>query len=579
MGFNTISCDFALSFMIKELSIRNFAIIDDLNISFSDGLTILSGETGAGKSIILNAVNLLLGSRANATLIRTGAKIAELETLFQILPDSNVAKLMDHHGYDSKDGLLVRRIISRSDSNRVYINGRLATMQLLNAMTKNLASISGQHVHQGLLKEDQQLLILDQFGSLMPLRRKIFDYFHEMLPLLAKLEALKVARERQAEHIELIKFQKKEIMEASIKLAEDTELEGERIRLKHGELLYQTVYDSVEELYSVQGSIMERLAQVKTNLEKAGQIDSKLLQKAETLTEATYQVEDIVEELRSYLKTIQIDEKRLEVVEERLDTLHKIKRKYGGSLETVFSHLESISQELAGVENISDKISETETRLSELHGKLVELATQLSDKRKETAEILSKKVMAELDTLRMARTEFKALLQTNPVDETTDHHLQVNSSALNETGLDRATFLIAPNVGEMLKPLSSIASGGELSRVVLALKAILAATDSVGTVVFDEVDAGIGGGVAEVVGQKLSELAKHHQVICITHLPQIAKFGDHHFNISKSVSRGRTRTTISPLSENERIDEIARMLGGVKITQKTLDHAREMLKR
>jgi DNA repair protein RecN (Recombination protein N) len=187
--------------------------------------------------------------------------------------------------------------------------------------------------------------------------------------------------------------------------------------------------------------------------------------------------------------------------------------------------------------------------------------------------------MAELDTLRMARTEFKALLQKNPVDETTDHHLQINSSALNETGLDRAIFLIAPNVGEMLKPLSSIASGGELSRVVLALKAILAATDSVETVVFDEVDAGIGGGVAEVVGQKLSELAKHHQVICITHLPQIAKFGDHHFNISKSVSRGRTRTTITPLGENERIDEIARMLGGVKITQKTLDHAREMLKR
>jgi DNA repair protein RecN (Recombination protein N) len=565
--------------MIKELSIRNFAIIDDLNINFSDGLTILSGETGAGKSIILNAVNLLLGSRANSTLIRTGAEIAELEALFQILPQSNVAQLMDHHGYDSKEGLLLRRKISRSDSNRVYINGRLATRQLLNAMTENLASISGQHAHQGLLKEDHQLLILDQFGGLIPLRNEFFNYFHEMLPLIAKLEKLKAFKERQTEHIELLQFQKKEITEACINSGEDTELERERIRLKHGELLFQTASNSLEELYSAPGSIMERLAEVKKNLEKAGQIDSMLSPKAEALKEITYQVEDLVEELRSYLKTIQIDEKRLEVVEERLDALQKLKRKYGGSLDAVFDHLESVTQELTGVENISDKISETETKLSRLHGKLAELATQLSDKRKVTAEILSKKVMAELGTLKMARTEFKVLFKTNPADESTDHHLTVKGSALNESGMDQVSFLITPNVGEMLKPLSSVASGGELSRIVLALKAILAKTDSIETVVFDEVDAGIGGGVAEVVGQKLYELAHHHQVICITHLPQIAKFGDHHFNISKSISKGRTRTSITPLSENDRIDEIARMLGGIEITQATLDHAREMLKR
>ncbi len=565
--------------MIKELFIRNFAIIDDLKISFSDGLTILSGETGAGKSIILNAVNLLLGSRANATLIRTGAKTAELEAFFKILPNSSVAKLMDDHGYDSKEGLLVRRIISRSDSNRVYINGRLATMQLLNAITENLASISGQHAHQGLLKEDQQLLILDQFGELMSLRDQVYNHFHDMLPLLEELKALKTVKERQAEHLELLKFQRKEITEASISPGEDDELELERIRLKHGELLYQMVYDSIEELYSAQGSISERLTEVKKNLGKAGQIDSKLFSKAETLAELSYHVEDLVEELRSYLKAIHLDEKRLDAVEDRLDTLQKLKRKYGGSLETVVTHLRSITQELSGVENIESKISETETKVSELHAKLAELATLLSNKRKAIAEVFSDKVMEELKTLKMALTEFKVMLQTNPPDHTTDPHLIVNHSALNETGLDRATFLIAPNVGEMLKPLASIASGGELSRIVLALKAILAATESVETVIFDEVDAGIGGGVAEVVGQKLSELAQHHQVICITHLPQIAKFGDHHFSISKSVSNGRTRTSITPLSEDGRIDEIARMLGGVEITQATLDHAREMLKR
>jgi DNA repair protein RecN (Recombination protein N) len=563
--------------MLKELSIRNFAIIDDLQIEFSDGLTVLSGETGAGKSIILNAVNLLLGTRASAELVRTGAERAELEALFRISSNSNVAGIMSANGYDPAEGLLIRRLISRSDSNRVYVNGRLATIGLLTTITENLASISGQHAHQGLLKEDQHLVILDQFGGLMTLRRRVFDNYHQILPLIDELNRFESIRQRQNEHLELLEFQRKEITAADLTAGEDDQLEQERLRLKNAEVLYQTVYGSIEELYGASGSVMERLLEVKKSLETAGRIDSQLKSFAESLASASYQIEDLTEELRTHQNLILMDDQRLETVEERLDTVNKLKRKYGGSLEAVFAQLETIEDELSKVENISAQIQKVEEKLGELSKDLARRALELSQKRARTAKKLGQKVVAELASLKMPQTEFQAVLHPVAADKKTNSYLTAKECMLTETGIDRATFMIAPNPGEALKPLTTIASGGELSRVVLALKAILAATDAVETIVFDEVDAGIGGGTAEVVGRKLSELAGHHQVICITHLPQIAKFGEHHFSISKHVTNGRTLTTIQPLKKEDRYREIARMLGGEEITQTTLDHARELL--
>ena len=565
--------------MLQELTIRNFAIIDDLHIQFSKGLTIISGETGAGKSIILNAVNLLLGSRASAELVRTGADFAELEALFQVTPSSRVAGRMSDHEFDTADGLIVRRIISRSDNNRVYINGRLATIQVLNALTEDLASISGQHAHQGLLKEEQHLLVLDQSGGLMPLRRDVGQDYSEILPLIEKRKELHRIKARQAEHLELLQFQKKEITQTAVLPDEDTELEQEHSRLKNAETLYQTVSDSIDELYNASGSVIERLLEVKKSLDKAGQIDPTLKTNAGSLADSSYQIEDLVEELRRYLTSIVPDERRLEAVEERLDTLNKLKRKYGGSIEAVLLKLQEIEKELANVENIDAEITRVEKELSAKHNLLAQTCLKLSRKRKKVAAQLSKKVVGELATLKMSATDFQVLLQTTPADEKADPSLSVENRIINESGIDRATFMLAPNVGEELKPLTSIASGGELSRVVLALKAILAQTDSVETVVFDEVDAGIGGGVAEVVGSKLSQLARHHQVLCITHLPQIAKFADRHYRVSKHISKGRTRTDITPLDAKERQNEIARMLGGEKITPATLAHAEELLKK
>jgi len=563
--------------MLQELSIKNFAIIDDLQISFSDGLNILSGETGAGKSIIINAVNLLLGSRANAGLIRTGSQTAELEALFQIAKQSAVVDIMEKNDLNPEEGLLIRRIVSRKDRHRIYINEHLATTQLLNLITENLASISGQHAHQRLLKEENQLEIIDQFGDLISLRNEVSGCFHDILPLMRNLNNLKAKKARHAEHVQLLEFQRKEIRQASITPGEDAALEQERIRLKNAEELFQAVHESVEALYSAQGAVVERLVAVKKELEKASRIDPALVPKTERIAETTICIEDIAEALRTYLNNIQMDENRLEPIEARLDTLAKLKRKYGPSLEDVFLKLESIDRELSGIENLSEDIADTEKKLSDLHGKLVKLAITLSKKRKSTAKILAKKVEKELGTLKMSQTKLEVSFRTLPVDEHTEPYLTTEENIITEAGIDRITFLIAPNVGEPLKPLTSIVSGGELSRIVLALKAILAKMEAVETIVFDEVDAGIGGSVAEMVGKKLSSLARHHQIICITHLPQIAKFGHHHFNISKQVAHGRTRTTITRLTQAERVKEIARMLGGEKITRATIDHAHEML--
>jgi DNA repair protein RecN (Recombination protein N) len=564
--------------MLQELSIRNFAIIDDLRIKFAPGLTILSGETGAGKSILINAINLVLGSRASAALIRTGFEVAELEALFQVSPRSAAAQTMDAKGYTSHEGLLIRRIVSRTDSNRIYINGRLATMQLLCAITENLASISGQHVHQNLLKEEHHLLILDQFGGLLSQRQAVFDTYHEMLPLMDKLERLRTLKNRRAQQAELLQFQRGEIESAVLTKGEDARLEQERSRLKNSELLFQTVYQAVEEIYNGQGSVAEKLTAVRKNLEKAGRIDSTLSPGVDHLIQINFLLEELVDHLRNYLKTVETDESRLEAVEERLDLINKLKRKYGGSLEAVLAHSEAISLELAEVENVDEQITVTEKQLVGCHSRLTKSAKNLSRRRRKTAKALANEVEAELKNLKMGQTRFEVALHCVPTSDRTSAFLQVNGIQVFESGLDRAVFRIAPNVGEELKPLTAIASGGELSRIVLALKSILAATDAVETVVFDEVDAGIGGGTAEVVGHKLLELSAHHQVICITHLPQIAKFGAHHFSISKRVVNGRTLTVINVLDKKSRVEELARMLGGVDITPTTLNHARELLK-
>jgi len=563
--------------MLSELFIKNFAIIDDLHIRFSDGLTMFTGETGAGKSIVIQAFNLILGNRGTAKMIRSGAETAELEALFHVLPGTALAQRIEAAGLDASEGLLIKRVISQNDRHRIYINGRIATMQILSSITESLANISGQFASQGLLKEEQQLEALDQFGGLTPLRMQVTAMYRETLPLIDTLHRLEEKARRQAEHLELLRFQKAEIQNASILPGEDAALEMEKQRLKNAEALYQTVFEGIESLYGASGAVVERLMEVQKGLDRACHIDPSLKDRVQGIPDAVYRLEDTVAGLRKYLKEIQMDEGRLEAVETRLDLLNKLKRKYGPDLESVHHRLAAVGKELEGIEHLPDEIEGTRKRLAERHRSLSQAAKTLSEKRSQTARLLSQSMEKELATLKMEKTRFQVSFSKLPPGRESSPYLVAADAGIHETGIDHITFLIAPNVGEALKPLSQIASGGELSRIVLALKAMLARTDSVETLVFDEVDAGIGGGVAEVVGKKLAALSRFHQIICITHLPQIAVYGKHHFRIEKSVSKGRTRTVLTPLKPEERVHEIARMLGGEKITPATLNHAREMM--
>jgi DNA repair protein RecN (Recombination protein N) len=563
--------------MLQELSIRQFAIIDDIRISFEDGLTILSGETGAGKSIIINAVNLILGSRASEKMIRTGAKSAEVEALFRVEPDSSVAQSMETHGFSNSDGLLIRRIVSRSDRHRVYINGRLSTMQVLKTLTQHMASISGQHAHQGLLKEDQQLLILDQIGGLLPLRKEVHEAFHRLLPLIRQYHKFIQSKDRQREQLELLRFQQQEIQVASIVVGEDAELEQEIARLKNAEMLLEVIHNSIDSLYSASGAVVERIMEVGKRLAHASRIDAELESSSEALSESAYKVEDVVATLRAYLGRVQVDQGRLEAAEERMDLLVRLKRKYGKTLQDIIEKKATIEQALTQVANLSGKISESHKALIDLQARTGALCEQLSKKRQVAARHLSRMAETELATLKMNQTRFQVSLIPVASSPEPEPFLLYGDRLMTETGFETARFLIAPNIGEALKPMSDIASGGELSRIILALKAILAQTDAVETIIFDEVDAGIGGTVAEVVGNKLAKLSRFHQVICITHLPQIARFGNHQFKIAKQIVDQRTATTIHQLTHDERINEIARMLAGENVTAKTLAHASEMM--
>ena len=563
--------------MLQYLSIKNFAIIDDLSVAFEEGFTVLTGETGAGKSIIINAVNLILGGRASPEMIRTSEETAELEASFEVPPDSPAAKAAEAHGFDLSEGLLVRRVIQRNGRHRIYVNGRMATAQMLTTMNEQLATISGQHAHQNLLRADQHLLVLDQFGRLMGLRERVAGAYHKMLPLIRELARLEGRQAQQSDHRELLAFQCREIQQARIVEGEDEALEQERQRLKHARRLFETVGECIERLYGGEGAVVEHLTEMARALEGLGRIDTSLGPAAERVKEAAFQLEDTANDLRHYMQGLVFDSERLEAVEQRLDLLQGLMRKYGGSIESVLAHAERAEEELKGISSWPERIAALKAALEASHEDLGKLCRELSQGRKKAAKKLADKVRKELAVLDMSGTRFKVDFRSCPVDGGTDPHLLVGGSGVEPTGMDRVEFLIAPNVGEALRPLAKIASGGELSRIMLALKAMLATQESVETVIFDEVDAGIGGRVAEVVGRNLRSLARFHQVICITHLPQIAQFAEHHFSIVKQVRKGRTRTTIKPLRGEARIKEMARMLGGVKVTKKTLDHAREMI--
>jgi DNA repair protein RecN (Recombination protein N) len=561
--------------MLAQITINDFAIIDSLSVSFSGGLNILSGETGAGKSIIINAVNLILGGRASPDLIRTGADRAVLEALFQLPAESPLSKSLDNMDIPFNGEVLIKRTISKEGKSRLWINGSLATLQMLSKLGPNLISVSGQNEHQLLLRPDNHLFILDDFGDLTKERIKLNELYRDYYALKEKAERLRGHLKEEEERRELTQFQIKEIEEARLAPGEDVSLEAEKSRLMHAERLMDIVFKSYQALYEKEESVLSILSLLAKDMDKGVNIDPNLDHYRKQLESAQLQLEDLALELRDFYSKLKLDPKRLEEVEERLQLIRRLKKKYGPSVESILSFREELSQEGYQLNQKSEELKKFEAQLEEKKEGLLRLATSLSSKRHEIADTFKKKVEEELNLLGMAGTRFRIKFSSpRPVGDISTDMLD---STITPDGMDVLEFMISPNVGEDLRPLAKIASGGELSRIMLALKTLLARLGLVETLVFDEIDAGIGGSTANIIGEKLRSLATYHQILCITHLPQLASCGETHFLVEKRVSKGRTRTLITSLDRKSRINEIARLLGGKTISEKTLAHAREML--
>jgi DNA repair protein RecN (Recombination protein N) len=562
--------------MLVQLTISNFAIISRLDISFKPGLNILSGETGAGKSIIINAVNLILGGRASADLIRSGSNEARVEALFSLPEHPFFSELLSDLGLTFQGELLIRRTLSREGRNKIMINDSMVTLQTLSKIGATLISISGQHEHQLLLRPDNHLYLLDDFGGLTPERLELNDAFRQYQSLEEALQRLERGIKEDEERQELTRFQMKEIETAHIKEGEDTFLEEERKRLRHAEELRESVGESYERLYEKGDSVLSDLSHCIKRMEKGAEVDRRLSGIRDALVKAKVELEETALELRDLRKTITADPARLEEVEERLQLLNRLKRKYGPSLEDVSRLRDKLSHRVDNLDQKKAELEKTRGTLKDKERDIMEKATHLSKKRKRVAQTLEKSVKSEMGLLDMGGTRFEVRFYTQGAVGEKDPESAMG--AINADGQDKVEFMLSPNVGEELRPLSRIASGGELSRIMLAMKTILARTASVETLVFDEVDSGIGGATAEVVGDKLQSLAAYHQILCITHLPQIASKGRTHFLVQKRVKDKRTQTIISELDARARVKEIARLLAGKVVSPEALAHAKEMMR-
>jgi DNA repair protein RecN (Recombination protein N) len=561
--------------MLLCLRVKNLAIIDSLEVELPAGLNVVTGETGAGKSILVNALSLVLGARAAPEMVRTGATEASVEALFDVSDHAAVRERAQEMGVDAEDELVLRRVIQSSGRTRAFVNGRLASASQLSELAKGLCDISSQHEHHTLVDATSHVHFLDAFAELGPLVEQMQAAYRTLSDAHTALREHSERSDKRQEREDLLRYQIREIEQLGPRPGEQAELAEERERLRHSERLTELTGQAEDVLYARDEAVCSELARVLRGVEEAAALDPRLNRLAEQLSSAHRELEDAARELGHYSRAIVHDSGRLVNVEERLDALTRIARKYGGSIESAIAHRERAQAELDTLEHGAEHRKRLEQAWSEAASSAREIAERLSAGRKAAASKLGREVSRELKSLAMGDATITVEVEASKGRE---GELAVDGARLSNTGIDRVEFLIATNPGEKPRPLSKIASGGELSRAMLALKRVLAGLGPGGLYVFDEVDAGVGGAVAEVIGRKIREVSQHHQVICITHLAQIAVYADAHFRVQKSIEKGRTRSDIVRLSSEEEREEIARMLGGIEISKETRAAAREMLK-
>lgn len=566
--------------MLSELRIRNLAILDQVELALEPGLNILSGETGAGKSIIVQAVHLLLGTRASDDLIRTGAAEAEIEARFWVPEDWERPSWLADRELDCEGELLLRRIVARNGRNRSYLNDQAVTLKLLAAVGRELLSLSGQHEYQVLLAPENHLAILDAYGGLGEPVQQYRARYQQWQHVKREWEKITIKQRERESTRELLAFQLQELEQARLTPDEDETLGQERERLRHATRLWEETRSAYDRLYASKDALLSALADIQNSVEFIARLEPTWQPRLSEVRDIRYQLEDLALALRDYLRTVHLDPQRLHDVEERLTLLHRLKRKYGPTLADVLAYRDRARGELAQLEDFEAHQQALREQLTRVTQEVIQAAQELSQHRREVATRLAVAVETEIHSLAMPRARFLVHFKPGPGarPQTEDYVPRVEGQPVTASGCDRVEFYLAPNPGEAPKPLAQIASGGELSRLVLGLKNILAQEAGVETMVFDEVDAGIGGAVASVIGQKLQSLARQNQVICITHLPQIACYADSHYRVEKQVRGGRTVTTVTKLPPAARLQEIARMLGGTTVTDTTLAHAQELLR-
>jgi DNA repair protein RecN (Recombination protein N) len=563
--------------VLKELRITNFAIIDEVHVHFGRGLHVFTGETGAGKSIIIEALSLALGGRASAEMIRSGEDTATIEAAFDLAGQVEVVDLARAHGIDiNGEELVIKRAISAS-RNRVYVNGTLSTVSVLALLGAKLVEIHGQYEQQTLLHPERQLDIFDSYAGVLELRHALERQYYYLQGLRKRLAELTAQADERARRQQLLHFQLQEIDQAKLQPGEEEELKGERHVLMHTEKLLQITQGSSEHLYAGEDTLVERLGRVLSALEEVSAIDPVLQPVTEELRAALYQIEEAGRTLGDYASRVEFDPVRLAEIEDRLAELSTLKRKYGATVDDILTHRESLAKELEALQHQAENMDTLHHEIDATERQVREQAVDLSRRRTTVGETLAHAVEHELQALSMSAARFLIAFRRTP-DPAGFITLEGAPVQLGPVGIESVEFLFTSNPGEEPRPLARIASGGEVSRVMLALKSLLAVVEQVPTLVFDEVDTGIGGGVAEVVGRKLKALTNTCQVFCITHLPQVASRGDIHFLIEKQVVSGRTTTAVRPLTQRERVDEIARMSGGLVITETTRKLAAELLR-
>lgn len=550
--------------MITHISIRDFAIIKELNMDLHPGLNIITGETGAGKSIVIEAISMALGSRADTDYVRTGCEKATV-TMMVDTDDVQLGSILEEAGVQEEDTLILQRQISAVGKSVCRVNGSIVPLSVLSRLCRSIADIHGQYDHQSLLNVDNHIDLLDLYGKqeIEPVRQMTSEFYRGYEQTSAALEQLQKRLAEGERQKDLMRYELDEIRSASLIPGEDEVLEEEIRLMQNSEKIYEVLTAAYDSLYADEGSVSTVLGKSVRDLSGIEEFSAQLREISSALSDAFYNLEDLGHTLRQYKDSMEFSPDELDEKIARLDTLEKLKRKYGGSLEGIFAYQAKAEKELEKIEHADEEIERLERQKSLLREQLQTASARLHDLRLRYGKLLADAITSELKELHFQDGIFISDIQSGP---------------FSAKGIDRVEFLISANKGEEPKPLAKIASGGELSRIMLAMKRIIGDLDRIPTMIFDEIDSGISGAAAGIVGKKLRQIAGKHQVLCITHLPQIAAFGRHHYRIEKISDEISTHTTVTPLDPDSRVEEIARLLSGTLVTDQARAGARELLK-